>query len=101
VQAEDPLDLGRIGVEAADQEHVLLAVGDGEPAPGIEPADVTGVQPAIPVDGLGGRRGVLEVAAHHVVAADQDLAVGAGRQIPAAAIDDAHRDAGSRPPGGR
>ena len=52
--AEDRvLDLGRVDVEPADDEHVLLAVGDLQVAALVHHADVAGVQPAVGVDGLG------------------------------------------------
>ena len=56
------LDLGRVHVEPADDEHVLLAVGDLEVAALVHHADVAGVQPAVGVDRLARRRVVLEVA---------------------------------------
>ena len=60
--ADHVLDLGRVRVEAADDEHVLLAVGDAEVAALVEHADVAGVQPAVGVDRLGGRFGVVDEA---------------------------------------
>ena len=42
-----------IDVEAARDDHVLLAVGDVQVALGVDVADVAGVQPAVD-DGLGG-----------------------------------------------
>src|SRR5207248_393288 len=50
---EGILDLGRIGVEAAHDEHVPLAVGDAEVAALVHDADVAGVQPALAIDGAG------------------------------------------------
>jgi hypothetical protein len=55
--AQQVLDLGRVGVEPADDEHVLLAVGDPEVAALVEHPDVAGVQPALGVDRLGGLLG--------------------------------------------
>ena len=43
VVADHVLDLGGIRVEAADDEHVLLAIGDAEVAALVEHADVAGV----------------------------------------------------------
>ena len=63
------LDLGRVRVEAADDEHVLLAVGDPDVAALVHHADVAGVQPPVGVDRRRRLLGLLEVAAHHVVAA--------------------------------
>ena len=81
-----PLDLGRVGVEAADDEHVLQPVGDGDVPVVVHDADVAGVEPALGVDGLGRGLGVLEVAGHHRVAPDEDLprAAPAGSSAPAA-----------------
>ena len=47
------LDLARIDVEAARDDHVLLAVGDVQEAFLVDVADVAGVQPAVD-DGLRG-----------------------------------------------
>src|SRR6476646_9011199 len=46
VRADDVLDLAREDVEPARDDHVLLAVDDGEEGVGILAGDVTGVQPA-------------------------------------------------------
>ena len=71
---QDGLDLGRVDVEAAAHVHVLQPVGDGDVAGAVHDPDVTGVQPAVDVDGLVGGLGVVEVAPHDVVAAHHDLA---------------------------
>ena len=54
----------------------------------VELADVAGVEPAVRVDRLGGRLGLVVVALHDVRAARQDLAV----------LGDLHLDARHRPP---
>src|SRR6516164_2250545 len=82
---QEPLDLGRVGVEPADDEHVLLAADDLQVAAVVDRAEVTGVQPAVGVDGLFGGGGVVEVAAHDGVAAGQHLAVGRDAQLEALA----------------
>ena len=64
----------------------------------VDVPDVTGVQPAVGVDGLGGGLGVVEVADHHLVAARHDLTLLAGGHLVAVGIDDLHLDAGERPP---
>ena len=62
VLAQHLLDLGGVAVEAADDEHVLAAIRDAQEALLVEHADVAGVQPAVGVDRLGRRGGILEVA---------------------------------------
>ena len=93
----DALDLGGVGVESADDEHVLLAVGDREVAASVEQTDIAGVEPSVRVDGLGRRLGVVEVALHEVVAAHEHLAGLTGAHRPAVVVDDAHLDAGDGP----
>ena len=62
---QDPLDLGRADVLAADLEHVLVALGECRRALLIEPDAVAGAEPAV-VGVRGGRRGVVaEVAGEH------------------------------------
>ena len=63
--ADDVLDLARINVEAAGDDHVLGAVDDAQEAAGIAHRDVAGVQPAaaehlgvITVIPLGRQRGI-------------------------------------------
>ena len=82
------LDLGGVHVEAAADVHVLDPAGDGQVPGGVQAAGVTGVQPAVRVDG--GLRGlrVVQVAEHQVRPAEQDLA----------AVGDPHLEAGRRPP---
>src|SRR5258706_4110738 len=61
---------------ARGDEDVLLPVGDGQEAVLVEDADVAGVEPAFPVDGLRAGLRLLEAAPHDVGAAAQDLPVG-------------------------
>src|SRR5690349_5819363 len=88
-------DLGRIDVEAAADVHVLEPVGDRQVAVLVQSADVPGVQPALGIDGLGGRNGIVEVAEHDVGSAQQYF-TGAvlGRVV------DAQLEVGDRAPGG-
>src|SRR5207249_2307965 len=58
---------------AAD-DHVLLPVHDVQVAVGVAGAHVAGTEPALGIGDLRGRLGPPEVALHHVVAADRDLA---------------------------
>ena len=68
------LDLGRVGVEAPDDEHVLDATHDAEPAGLVQLAEVTGAQPAVRRQHLARLLGVVEVARHDAAAAEQHLA---------------------------
>jgi len=84
------LDLGGVHVEAAADVHVLDPAGDGQVPGAVQAAGVTGVQPAVRVNGgLGGFR-VVQVAEHQVRPAEQDLAV----------VGDPHLEAGRRAPRG-
>ena len=70
---EGRLDLLRVDVLAAADDHVLDAVDDPQVAVLVEDADVAGVQPAVG-DRLDGVGGPVEIAAHDVGAADDHLA---------------------------
>ena len=67
------LDLGRVDVLAAGDEHVLRAALDGEEALVVLDGEVAGLQPAV-ADRLGGCLGPAPVAGGDVRAADQQLA---------------------------
>ena len=73
--SQEALDLGGIDVEAANDEHVLLAADDAQPAGVGELAEVAGVQPAVGVDRVGSRQWIVEVPLHHAVAAHQHFSV--------------------------
>ncbi len=91
------LDLGRVGVEAADDEHVLRPADDAQ-APGVvDHAEVAGAQPAVGRQRLRGRLGIVEVVRHDAAAAQQDLAGLARRHVAALAVDDAQLEAGPGP----
>ena len=75
---EDVLDLGRIGVEAADDEHVLAAADDLEIARRVDEADVTRAEPARRGEGLGRGLGVIEIPGHDAAAAEHHFARLAG-----------------------
>ena len=93
VGVDDLLDLARVHVHAAAQDHVLLAVDDREVALVVHGREVAGAEPAVG-DGLGGRLGLAPVALHHVVAADRDLADLADRHLVAVEVDALHLAAG-------
>ncbi len=96
VADQGALHLLGIDVEAAREDHVLLAVGDIEIAVVVPMAQITGVQPTIPQ----GCRRVLravQIALHHGegagrAGADQNFADPAIRQILAGIVDDANLD---------
>ena len=69
------LHLDRRDVLATGDDHVLLAVGDGDVVGGIDAAAVPGVEEPVP-DRLGGRLGLLPVALHDHVASGKDLSIG-------------------------
>jgi len=52
---EDAFDFGGIDVLAAGNDHVLHPVSDVEEAVIVEVPDVTGVEPALRIDGRRGR----------------------------------------------
>ena len=64
-------------------DQLLLAVDDPQVAVVVECADVAGGQPAVGVDRLGGALGLVAVAGHHDLAADQHLAVVGEPQLDA------------------
>src|SRR5207253_11314854 len=84
------------GVEAADDEHVLRAVGDAQVPALVHHRDVAGVEPAVVVDAGRGLGRVVEVAAHHVVPTDHDLTRLPTGHLDAGVVDDEHLDVGDR-----
>src|SRR5829696_7900146 len=92
VLVEHLLDLARVDVVAAADDHVLLAVDDEEVAVLVDLRHVPGAEPAVAHDLLGGVLAV-PVALHHVVALDRDLADLALLDLVAVVVDDLHLDA--------
>ena len=80
VSIETLLDLLGVDVLAAADDHVLDPVDDSQVAVLVDDPDVAGVQPSVP-DHLGGLVRLAEIAAHHVGAADHDLAALTGRLL--------------------
>jgi hypothetical protein len=91
---DDVLDLVRVHVEAAHQDHVLLAVDDLEVAALVDHADVAGAEEAVGGHHLGGLVGALPVAGHHLRAADGDLARRAQGHLVAVVVEQAMLGAG-------
>ena len=73
VRHQHLLDLARVHVVAAADDHVLGPVDDVVPAVLVPAGEVAGAEPAV-VDGLVGGLGPVVVALHDVVALDRDLA---------------------------
>ncbi len=96
---QQALDLGGRDVEPVDDEQLLLAVDHREVPLGVQRAYVARAQPAV-LDHLGRPARLAPVAAHHAVAALEDLsALTRGHRL-AVVVHDLDLDAGHRPPGG-
>ena len=78
------LELSRRDLKALVLDQLLDPVDDVEPTVLVRRGDVTSVQPAIWIDGGGGRRRVVQIAKHHLGAADQYLTRLAGLDVLAA-----------------
>ena len=87
VGEQERLQLGRGDLVALVLDQLLEPVDDGEQAVLVGEADVAGVQPALGVDRLRGRLGLVEVALHDLRPAQADLAAlargegGSGRDV--------------------
>ena len=92
VAEQELLDLARIDVLAAADQHVLHAADDVAVALGVDRREVAAVHPAGRVDRLARALGLVPVAAHHQVAARAQLARHADRDDAAALIDDLDLD---------
>ena len=75
VRVEELLELLRVDVLSAADNHVLQAARYLVVAVGRAAGEVSRVEPAVFVDGRGGRLGHLVVALHYIVAARDELAV--------------------------
>src|SRR4029450_10342374 len=94
------LDLAGEDVEAAGDDHVLLAIDDVDEAVLVDNADVAGM---VPAEGRGlARRGlVVVVAQHDQAAAHHDLAALAARQDTARLVHHLHPHPPRAPPAAR
>src|SRR5262249_660619 len=88
VAVEELLDLARVDVLAAADDHVLDGPHAVAVALGVEGGEVAGVHPAAGVDRLGGLLGVAPVPLHDRVAAGAELARRARRHDAAVGVDD-------------
>ena len=91
----DLLDLARINIDAIDEQHVLLAIGDEVIAVFVAMADVAGAKPAVNQH-LRRGLGLVPVTLHDVAAADDDLARLVIRERAARLVPDGHLDAENR-----
>src|SRR5262249_59658749 len=78
---EHRLELRRVDVLAARDQHVLLPVVDVEVALGVPMADVAGAEPSALGEGRRGGRGIAPVAGAEVRPAKPDLAPLAGGDV--------------------
>ena len=81
------LDLRRVDVHPAGDEHVFGAARDIEEPVGVAPRHVAGVEPAVGVACRRGRVGVFPVAGRDVRPAKAKLTHLIGRQLLAALVD--------------
>src|SRR3984957_9843763 len=87
VRPQHPLELGRVDVEAARDDHVGLAPGDVQVALGVQPAGVTGEDP-FPAERLRGLLRAVPVPPGLRVGPHDDLAGLARGQAAAGGVDD-------------
>jgi len=83
---ESRFDLRGVDVDAAADDHVLLASRDVVEAVGVLPGEIPGVKPPIRVERLRRGLGIVPVAAAHVRALQPELANVADRNILAAFV---------------
>ncbi len=85
--SEHGLDLGGINVEAGADDHFLGAADDVKTI-ALEAGEISGIEPAVGIDGLGGEVRRAVIAAHHVGSADVQFADPALGDDLAIAADD-------------
>src|SRR5262245_23165534 len=72
------LDLARVYIFAAANDHVFGTAGDVEASVGPHGSQIAGVQPAFGINGAGGGFGFAVVAFHHQIAAGTQFTALAG-----------------------
>ena len=97
VREQHVLDLARIDVVAAADEHVVLAVENVDEAVLVHASDVAGMEPTV-AESLGGLFRAVPVTGHELGAAADDLALLAGGHRPVVIVEDCHVDGGIGPP---
>ena len=95
VAHEDLLDLDRVDVLAAGDDHVLLAVDERDVAVVVDLAEVAGVEPAA-AERVGRRRRQHPVAGEDVLAAHEQLADLADGDVAVVVVDEAGLDVQQR-----
>ena len=88
------LDLGRVDVHAARDDHVPLAVTDVDEALGVHPGHVAHRHPLAARGLRRGRRVAVVLVEHAVVAAHEQLAGRAGRRPAPVVVENGQLDAG-------
>src|ERR1700733_3709559 len=73
MRVQDLLDLSRVDVLAAADDHLLEPALDPVVPALVRRAEIAGVQPARGVDRRTGGSGIVEIPRHHVVATGEDL----------------------------
>jgi hypothetical protein len=89
VAREEVLDLRRVDVVPAADEHLAPPAAETEVSRGVEDADVAGVDPSLRIDDGGRRVRVAPVAAHDGGRAHDDLARRVRGQRTVRVVDDA------------
>ena len=94
------LEIARIDVEAAGDDHVLLAIDENEKAVVVKAADVAGADEAQAVRvvpfGIARKVGPVAVAGHHAVRMSDDLAGAARGNLVTGFVDQANIVSGRR-----
>ncbi len=99
VGVDEVLDLLRVDILAAADNHIFDPPGDAVVAVAPPPREVAGVQPAVRVDGGGGGGRHFIITLHDVVAPRHELSVGVvGEVFAGSRIDNLAFDAGQRLP---